>query len=118
MFELLSELSVLLSKKNIYILAVEITGFFNFVHRPVFYTTQNFGNLICFGTQVRGETPTLFGPIEKADFSYCSSFRNALFFLENWMKAKAQEPSTPQPYKRSSEIIRIEKLSSFKPRSF
>jgi hypothetical protein len=38
-----------------------ITGFSDFVHRPVFknWKTQCFGNWICFRPQVSGETPTL-----------------------------------------------------------
>jgi hypothetical protein len=46
-----------------------MTGFSDFVHRPVFYKTQRFGKWICFRPQVRGETPNLLGPLERADWS-------------------------------------------------
>jgi hypothetical protein len=31
------------------------------------WRTQQFGNWICFHPQVKGETPVLFGPIERAN---------------------------------------------------
>jgi hypothetical protein len=32
--------------------------------------TQRFGNWICFRTQVKGETPTLLGPLERANLNH------------------------------------------------
>jgi hypothetical protein len=38
------------------------SGFLDFVHLPVFYITQRFGNWMCFRRVRRRETPTISGP--------------------------------------------------------
>lgn len=48
-----------------------VTGFLNFVRRPVFYRTRRFGNLFCFRPQVRTwEALTLRVPLERANLSH------------------------------------------------
>jgi hypothetical protein len=37
------------------------------------YKTQRFGNWICFRPEVRGETPTLSGPLERANLNHSPS---------------------------------------------
>jgi hypothetical protein len=49
-----------------------ISGFLDFIHRPVFEGTRRFGNWICFHPQVKGgnKTPTQLGPLERANLKY------------------------------------------------
>jgi hypothetical protein len=49
-----------------------ISGFLDFIHRPVFEGTWRFGNWICFRLQVkRGKkTPTQLGPFERANHNH------------------------------------------------
>jgi hypothetical protein len=44
-----------------------ISGFLDFIHRPVFEGTRRFGKWICFRPQVKGgkKTPTQLGPLER-----------------------------------------------------
>jgi hypothetical protein len=45
---------------------------------------------MCFHPQVRGETPTLLGPLERANLNHWT--RVLYFFLEYRMMDKAQNP--------------------------
>jgi hypothetical protein len=50
---------------------IGVTRFLVFVRRLVFRRTQRFGNGTCLRPQVRGlETPTLVGPLERANPNY------------------------------------------------
>jgi hypothetical protein len=56
-----------------------ISGFLDFIHRPVFEETRRFGNWICFRPQVKGgkKTPTQLGPLGRVNLSPSSQpFRN------------------------------------------
>jgi hypothetical protein len=50
---------------------LKITGFLDFVHRPVFWKLGNtkFRKLDLFPYEVRAETPTLLGPLERPNFN-------------------------------------------------
>jgi hypothetical protein len=50
-----------------------ISGFLDFIHRPVFEGTRRFGNWICFRPQVKGgrkKTPTQLGPLQRANLNH------------------------------------------------
>jgi hypothetical protein len=63
--------------------------------------TQRFGNWICFRPQVRGETPTLLGPLERANLkrlrreTYPVS-ETLFFFLVSRIPDDGQSPKTQQ----------------------
>jgi hypothetical protein len=54
------------------------TGFLDFVHRPVFQKLEKttFRKGICFHSQVRGKTPTLLRPLERANLNHSKSTVN------------------------------------------
>jgi hypothetical protein len=77
-----------------------ITGFLDFVHLPVFRRTQHFENWICFRPRVRGETPSLFGPLERANLNHWT-------YLEYRTMDEVQNSSNPECYALSLEPFRI-----------
>jgi hypothetical protein len=53
-----------------------VTWFWGFVHRPLFYRIQHFGNWICFRPRLGREleTPTLLDPLERANLDLWTLF--------------------------------------------
>jgi hypothetical protein len=54
------------------IMGLIIAGFFlDFIHNPVFWKLENttFRKLDCFHPQVRGKTPTVLCPLERANLN-------------------------------------------------
>jgi hypothetical protein len=51
--------------QNYWVLDVSIVR-----HSKKHERSQRFGNWICFHPQVRGETPTLLGPLERANLNH------------------------------------------------
>jgi hypothetical protein len=58
------EFEELLENHQFKAIILTITEFFGLSRN---YKTQRFGNCICFHPQERGETPTLLGPLERAN---------------------------------------------------
>jgi hypothetical protein len=50
------------------------------VHRPVLERIQRFGNWSCFRPKLRGETPTLLGPVERVNLNHWSKTLRSLVF--------------------------------------
>jgi hypothetical protein len=58
---------------------VRITGFLDFVHHPIFQKQDNapfqsFRSRISFHPQVKGETPTLLGLLERANLNHYTTY--------------------------------------------
>jgi hypothetical protein len=53
-------------------MSLRITGFSDFVHRPVFQKLENttFRKLDLFPSSGDGETPALLGPLERANLNH------------------------------------------------
>jgi hypothetical protein len=61
--------------EELVLLTQGISGFLDFIHRPMFEGTRRFGNWICFLPQVKGgkKTPTQLDPLERATLNHWSS---------------------------------------------
>jgi hypothetical protein len=100
-------------------ITLEVTGFLNFVHRPVFWRTRRFGKWIYIRPQLKmWDIPTLLSPLERAgpvikvsSFSRTQQSRclphphlkteadpvsETLCSLENWTVRKAPKLSNPE----------------------
>jgi hypothetical protein len=67
---------------------------------------QRFGNWICFHPQVGGETPTLLGPLERANLNHCTQQSRCLTPL-TWGRWGGDTQLYWVPYKELTSIIEV-----------
>jgi hypothetical protein len=55
---------------------LRITGFLDVDYRPIFWKLEKelFGNWTCFYPQVRGDTPTLLGSLERTNLNHWRTY--------------------------------------------